>query len=232
MGSAIGAGLAFTGVLNQLTILSIILSLLVAFLGYQMLHNSAISESVAFLKREELQRQGSIVTQRQWYEELIAELAKAERVVLITSHEPRLARTSGLSSKRIAWEQIQTLSKTTNIIFKWLVAVDDADKLDWVEEVIDDLADRDNVSVAVVLLGESRVSPLSVQIIDRSIVLIIDPRRGYHSLMDDDRDLVCRHGEVVQFFREYYDAYWDKATLVKEGRRLYKDRLSTLRKSC
>jgi sulfur relay (sulfurtransferase) DsrC/TusE family protein len=226
LGATVAAILSYTGAIDVKTALAAVLSLMVAFVGYQMLHNSTVSSGLSELQGQRLQRLGTILPQRQWYEELVGELARAERVVLLTSHEPRLASTSGLAAKRTAWEQIMTLSRTTDIIFKLLIAVDDPDKLQWAKKVVEELAQKDNVSVAVVALDELNVSPLSVQIVDDSCVFIIDPRRGYHSLSDNDRDLVCRHPEVVQFFHEYYQAYWEKAVLVKEGRRLYLDRLN------
>jgi uncharacterized membrane protein YfcA len=48
-GSAVGAALGFTGVIDETTIMSVILALLVAFLGYQMLHNSSMSGEVSVL---------------------------------------------------------------------------------------------------------------------------------------------------------------------------------------
>ncbi len=171
LGSAVGAVLGFTGAIDQKTALSVVLSLLVAFVGHQMLHNWTVGMSLKALQGEAQEHIGTIVPQRLWYEELIRELARAQRVVLLTSHEPRLASTSGLAAKRIAWEQIQTMSRTTDIIFKWLIAVDDPEKLKWTEEIVTGLADRDNVSVAVVTLDDERVSPLSVQVIDDSAVL-------------------------------------------------------------
>ena len=225
VGGIVATILSYTGAIDVKTALSALLSLLVFYVGYQMLHNATASTGMQELRGQRLQHLGSIVPQRRWYEDLVAELGRAQRVVLLTSHEPRLASTSGLAAKRMAWEQIQTLSRTTDLIFKWLIAVDDPEKLQWTREVVADLAQRDNVSIAVVTLDELRVSPLSVQIVDDAAVFIIDPRTGYHSLSDNDRDLVCRHPEVVQFFHEYYQAYWSKAVLVKEGRRLYLDRL-------
>jgi hypothetical protein len=171
-----------------------------------------------------------ILTQREWYERLCPAIRDATSTIDITHHEPRLPQISGIEAKKQAFRELSKQIAKKDVLIRWLIAVNTADKVTWAEQLIVAHADCDNFS-----LYHSNVAldypapPMSIQIIDGSHLFVIDLSRGHHTASELDTDLYSRDRKLVAQFKRYYDVYWSRATPLKEAGIVHSDTLAALR---
>ena len=117
----------------------------------------------------------------------------------------------------------------SDVYFRWIVAVNNKSKLDWVKYLINKHKTRNNFSLHVSTFDTDQPVPaLSVQIVDDVRLYIIDVTRGHHSANDPDQDLLSCDNDLIKHFIRYYDKYWSSTIPLKEGATIYADNLNQL----
>lgn len=207
--------------------LSAILGLLAAFSLYQVAANVSIERS-ARASQEPLSKE---VTQAEWYDELMPVVSSAKKEIQITHHEPRIPTITGVKSHRRLWGILEERMDDSDILFRWIVGIDNLEKLNWVSSLIEKNKSNDNLNIHYSEVDlQYPAPPQSLQIIDRNILFIIDMSKGHYSVSEMGIGLISRDTEIVKQFQGYYDQYWYRTTALKEGPKIYRDRIEDLRK--
>ena len=213
----------------QDVLLGTVLGLLGTFSLYQFSSNVLFERSLSAIKPEQrtLSHQ---VTQDEWYEQLIPVVKSARKTIDITHHEPRVPVISGIPAKRELFRVLSRRMKDPNVLVRWIVAIDNLDKLEWVCKLIEDHKDCPNFSLHYSHFDPEREVPVpSIQVIDRRIAFVIDLTRGHHSASELDLDLVTTDPAVIAQLQRAYDRYWERTIPLKTGARIFYERIDELR---
>ncbi len=231
-GSAI---ISIIGILSKLTIeslLAAVLGLLSAFGIYTLSANKLIERKIAAVKSSQLPLSRE-VSQANWYEELTKIVLSAKREIQITHHEPSVPITTGVRERRELWETLLKKMKDEKkeLLFRWIVAIDNMKKLDWVCSLIDEHKSCYNLNINYSSADLKYVSPpMSIQIIDREALFVIDMSKGQYTISEIGIGLISTDRDVVRQFQKYYDEYWNRTIKLKEGTQVYCDNIEALRK--
>lgn len=172
-----------------------------------------------------------IISQREWYEKLISSVRSATDSIDITHHEPHVPTISGIAAKRDLFNLLLEKIKKSEVSVRWIIAINNKDKMDWVNQLIEELKDCDNLSMRYSSVDlDYEAPPQSVQIIDDRIGFVIDMGRGYHTVIEPVEDLITQDPKVVQQLKKYYNRYWEKCRVLKEGSRIHQTEIEKLKK--
>ena len=210
------------------SVLTVILGLLVSLGIYQCAAIALMERHIQDLSREKLSGE---LGQPQWYIELMPSVLKARNRIDITHHQPVVPIESKIKEKKNLFETIsKTIKECPRIRVRWIIAVSSKDKIPWVESLIEDHKMCDNFSVAYSKVDlRYQTPPLSVQLIDESKVFVIDMGKGFHTESEWDIDFSSTDPVIVSQFQRYYDTYWSRCTKLKEGPRIFFDRIRELK---
>lgn len=207
--------------------------LLIAMTGtlsvYLLTTNLLLERRIEIIEKGE--KLSHTISQEDWYEKLIPSIRSASRSIDITHHEPRTPMISGIKTKRELFNLLIEKIKRSDVSVRWIMAVNSKEKMDWTIKLIDQLKDCDNFSLRCSLVNiDYDAPPQSVQVIDDRIAFVIDMSRGHHTVIEPVEDLVTTDLAVVQQLKKYYNRYWEKCRILKEGSRINRQEIENLKK--
>jgi hypothetical protein len=226
VGSLAVSILGSLGVLSADKSITALLGLLGAFAVYQLASNNKLQREF----RKSRTSESSEVLQKEWYVTLQKAIVNAERLD-ITSHKSDIPVTSGVEPKGELWNQL-VKKKMTNpaISIRWIVRISNRQKLEWVETIIRDNKENENLSVNLSPVElRYHAPPMSVQIVDRKTAFAFDLAEGEYAVSQMGKGLVSSDAGVVDYFQTYFDEYWRRTEPLKEGRKVNWEKLEDLR---
>lgn len=229
VGSIVVAIISVVWKLPVETILAMILGLLGALGLYELAANLKIEEKIGNLQPGQIPLSQQ-VTQAEWYNKLHETIISAKQEISITHHDPRIPTQTGAPARRQLWELLLTKMKEHNIMFRWIVAIGDVEKLNWVCSVLEENKDYDNLNVNYSSVDlDYPAPPQSIQIIDGTTLFAIDMSVGHYAISEVGSGMISRDTAIIEQFQRYYNKYWERTIELKEGPTIHYDRIKELR---
>jgi hypothetical protein len=175
--------------------------------------------------------EASQVDQRNFYIRLTNAVEHAEHAIDLTQLDALPPEQYGIPEKMKYFALSNELVRTKpHIRFRRIVAIPNIDKLKWVREVLNSVKDCPNYNMHYVDIASERffMPPLSLQLVDRRELCMVDPTRGFLTVAGQDRSLWIKSTDIVEVFAEYYEKFWTLTTPIKEGGVVYWDVLDKL----
>lgn len=193
-----------------------------------------LATNILFEKRIEKIEKGpqtsTMLSQKEWYESLIPFVKSAKESIDITHHEPRTPMISGIEAKKELFNALSKKIKESEVLVRWIIAINSIDKLDWTIELLEEHKNCNNFSLRYSQVDLNYCSPpQSVQIIDDKVGFVIDMSKGHHSASELDTDLFTEDPSVIGQLKRFYDCYWNRCHVLKEGSKIYHDEIEKLK---
>ncbi len=165
------------------------------------------------------------VDQREFYILLDNAVSNAKSTVDLTYIERFAPEVTAMPEKTQYFQTIKNVvRRKKHIVFRLIYAIppepsDRIRKIEWIRSRLLAYQNCGNMNIRVVDYASVRspVPLLSLQIVDSTEMLLIDMRKGSHSLSARVDDFWSNMPEAIKHFNRYYDLLWINATPLKEG---------------
>ena len=216
--------------LSTETTLSIIIGLIGSLGLYILAANKLGEKRIEALESKQLCLSKE-VTQEDWYKELLLDVLSAKTEIQITHHSPVLPIGGGASARKKLWDTLVEKMVEQHILFRWIVAISNEEKLEWVISIIEKYKNNDmfHINYSPVEL-EYPAPPQSIQIIDRKKAYVIDMSKGKYIREELGIGLISEDPHIIIQFQGYYNSYWNRTIKLKEGTLVYNKNLEELKK--
>lgn len=181
--------------------------------------------------------------QEEFYRSMRLLIAQASSEILLVHHEPFPPDIRPDPRHEIS-EYFHTLdnviSKNT-VPVRRIVTIPNPEKLNWVvSEMLRKHKKDDNFDVRLsnllefegdklVRVHEEEMVPLSIQIVDRRYVYIVNIGSGFHTSFPGS-DLFLDSPSAAEYFRTYFEKYWAVCDELKRGTQVFEDRVEAVRR--
>lgn len=175
--------------------------------------------------------EAAICDQRNFYVHLTDALSRVQFTVDLTQLDAAPPSAYGLPEKIDYFNlSTRTVIEKPHVRFRRIVAIPNFEKLAWVRQVLEQVKNNANFNLHYVDIATEKffMPPLSIQIIDRKELCMVDPTRGFLPIAGGDKSLWIRSDSICEIFSEYYEKFWIATVPVKEGGIIYWDVLDKI----
>jgi len=168
-----------------------------------------------------------------FYINLQSSVARAQKTVDLTNldlHEPNHYGIQVMSGHFGSVSEV--IRKRPSVQFRRICTAVEADKVLWLIRTVRETQDLGNFNVRVIDLSKSPIKMISLQIIDDSETLIVDPATGAMEIGKQVHLLWVRGKHVAESLSLYYESNWRNAKTVKEGCKIDKRLLESMVRRC
>jgi hypothetical protein len=149
---------------------------------------------------------------------MLLALLAAETTVDVTRLETRHPRDAREETKEYYDRSIYVIKKRRNIAVRRIVKIVNADVLEWVVELLEQLRECRNFSIAS--LSETSGTTLSLQIFDHKQLFFL-----HGEVRPGNTNVVIRMNNLAEQFSFYYNQLWQDAIKLKEDNRINWDNI-------
>lgn len=164
-----------------------------------------------------------IVSPRDFYSSLVEEVKRAWRtldLILLPPHVPEYREFDYYNDS--VRDRIVDDGLNGYVTVRRMVTVESIEKLLWVLKSMDGVTHVAHFNIALIhescsiLKRRHYPLPPAVQIIDSSIVYVVDPVRGYHAVTEGSAEsVIIRNPEYARVMVKYYDRWWAGCDKIK-----------------
>jgi hypothetical protein len=110
----------------------------------------------------------------------------------------------------------QCMDENKNIKIRRIIGISNMEKLNWVEELIDQTSKLDNIYLEYIKIDdfEDKNSPMTIiscQVIDNEIVFLLNPNLNYMPYRGKfENCMYIKSEEIASIYLDYYDRLWRK----------------------
>jgi hypothetical protein len=166
-----------------------------------------------------------------FYINLLAALLKAQKHVDLTNFDYNVPAHYNIKEMIDYFNSSYKIIKDRpDIQFRRIIIVPNPEKFEWMIEILENLRDCPNYNM--VLVGSEShlqyMNPLSVQIVDATEMVIVDPTSGFDPSPGKGNMLWVKGDVMVSVFQKYYDAHWNNGIKIKIGATIYEKAIDEL----
>lgn len=160
---------------------------------------------------------------REFYVHMTAAIKLAEQRADVTRLDQTKPAVSHIEELKEYYETAKRIIQKKDITFRRIIRIASPDVLEWTIELLEELGDCHNFSIAA--LQVSWLNSLSVQIVDDTDLLLVQPHTGIVGSSPQRNMLRIKGRRMTEAFSKYYDKVWSASTPIKDGQTIYWENL-------